>query len=564
MMRDEAVVLVVVILAAYSLYAVPIALGGLAGPESAASDAVEPTRTPFEGNTSIQFDDVAAVKGLDYTGVREQPGMRGVVSNAGVFVSDYDSDGRSDLLLLGGERPALFHNDGGDFDRTDALAGLNETLQHRTALFVDYDTDGDDDLFLFPNEHPPVAFENRDGQFERTDLGFERNLSYPVSATASDVDGDGCVDLFVAQNGDWTDTRPMRLHNETFREDADNGNENRLYLGNCSTFDRASNTGLDAEHWSLSTSMADFTGDGLPDIHVANDFHPDRLYVNVGNGSFEGRSIPDTNRNGMASEVFDANRDGRFDIFVSNIYWTHEVKQTLAKIGVIVEGSLGNNLLLNQGNGTFEDAAEAYGLNRGHWGWAASAADFDNDGETDVFHTTRDQFIAAEVEDEVDSAEYQYFKESLFFERTGQTDFERRSQYAVGLEQTDGRGTARIDYNGDGALELVVANADGPFRLYENVGQTGEAVRVRVEGDGEQTELGTRVVVRTDSRTYHRLLNAKGDFLSQDSRVLHVGLADDDAVQSVRVEWPDGDVDVYRNVTAGREYTVSPNGIVAD
>jgi hypothetical protein len=504
------------------------------------------------------FREVSDETGLDYTAVPAG------IENGGVFVADYDRDGWPDVLALGGDDPALFRNAGGEFERSDALP---EDLRgaFKTALWVDYDRDGWEDLVLFREYRTPVFLENREGAFERRQVGLDTRMDVPKSASAADYDGDGCPDLFVAQNADWDNTTPEAgkpanmggMINGT----EDNGNPNYLYRGTCEGFERVEDAGISGEYWSLSTSFADLTGDGRPDVYVANDFNNDTLYVNEGDGTFEKRILAEyTDRNAMASEIADFDGDHRPDVFVTNIFVPGEFRVNL----IPVTGRMnGNNLLLNGGNGTFRDVAAEWGVAQGGWGWAATATDLDNDGDRDLFHTTSiHKMPPGARSDRLQDMDNRptYLDYPVLFARTAPDNFTGVNTTRVGFEQSSGRGLATLDFDRDGDRDLLIAVVQGEFKLYENT-LGGRSLQVDVEGGREDgpLELGARVYATVDGETRVYYNNAKADFLSQDSRVHHVGLGDGE-VQKLRVVWPDGTERVWTNVSANRRVTVYPNG----
>jgi len=342
-------------------------------------------------------EEIGESAGFDYRVVQYE----GVGRGGGVYVGDYDSDGWPDVLAVGGTpeaggegRPALYENTGGAFERSGALPdGLGR--QTVAALFFDYDDDGREDLLLLRLRAEPLLLENEGGSFVRREGAFDAALTEPTGAAAADYDGDGCLDVFVVQNGDWTERTPV-AHSDPGRDVTDdNGEPNYLFRGSCGEgFERVTDTGIEGTRWSLATSFVDLTGDGRPDVHVANDYNNDYVYVNEGDGTFAAVALgARTNRNGMSSEVLDVNGDGRLDLFVTNIYVdvanvsSGPIRNYLRyRLGKRADG--GNNLLVNRGNGTFVDRAAAYGVRKGGWGWAAVATDFDNDGDQDLFHTT--------------------------------------------------------------------------------------------------------------------------------------------------------------------------------
>ncbi|WP_248910639.1 CRTAC1 family protein [Halocatena marina] len=558
-MRREGAVVATVVLIGALMYLVPAAM--IFGPElvdgSANASDINTPNTSQE--TRLAFTDVAKNRSLSYEAVRKLNGTQGTMGRSGVYVTDYNGDLRGDVLLVGGKRPMLFRNTGDKFVHSNALPALNDSAVYRSALFVDYNNDGREDLVLNPMHGEPILLHNNGDSFVPQPDAFDARIEVPVAVTAADYNGDGCTDIFVTQNGDWIHSRPARIQpNQT----TDNGKPNFLFRGTCtSSFERVTDAGLDGAHWSLSASFVDFTGDGKPDVHVANDFHHDILYVNQGDGTFSSREIPNTNRNGMASEVDDVDGDGDMDIFVSNIYWTRDIRSRLDSLGVITSGSIGNNLLINDGDGNFTDQASEWEVRNGRWGWAAVLEDLDNDGDQDLFHTTRKQFVPEEVQDRWGDA-FDRFAQSRIFERIGSMKFEARSAPDVGFEKTDGRGVGQYDFDVDGDADLLVANVNGQSRLYRNDAREGNALQLTVRPNNGKTVLGTKVTVITQSGTYHERVTAKADFLSQDSRMLHIGVGDVERAEVVRIEYPSGDTVTFRDYRVGQRLVIQGDRIV--
>jgi hypothetical protein len=508
---------------------------------------------------TIRFTDVAAESGFEYAS-QTRPS---IIVNGGVYVADYNRDGWPDLLATGGDQPVLFENTNGTFERSDTLPETNETVEG--ALWADFDGDGWTDLLLLAPDSPPVFLENRQGTFTRVPSAFDGTLPYPVGATAADYDRDGCLDVFIYQYGDWSDRRPAGSDRMSLSGAADNGRPNYLYRGDCSGgFVRVSSEAIAGTSWSLAASFTDVTGDGYPDIHVANDYNRDLLYVNQGDGRFRRTVLGSvTNRNAMSSEVADVDRDGRVDLFVTNIRLPERLQ---SQTGPDAARMRGNNLLLNEKNATFVDRAAEYGVQNGGWGWAAVIADFDNDGDQDLFHTTKHVRISAMAKSQLlregktvsefvtENPETVYPR---FFERDGESFFTRDAA-AMGFNRTSGTGVARIDFDRDGDLDLAAAQVDGPFHLYENrLPQTTDWLRIELRANGTAA-LGAEVYFTVDGETQYRRLNARSDFLSQDSRVIHVGIGGRDRVDRIRIVWPDGSVSVFHDIQTGQRLVITP------
>jgi len=498
----------------------------------------------------IRFREVGAERGFDYTASRNATFGSG---RAGVYVTDFDNDRRPDVLAIGGGEPALFENTGGAFERTDALPPLDITV--KGALFFDYDNDGWEDLLLLPINGSAVFLENRNGRFSERDAGLDTEMQIALGASAADYDRDGCLDLFVVQSGDWRRGVPkaeMLSHSREAGIATDNGNPNLLFDGDCESFERVEDAGIEGTRWSLATSFVDLTGDGYPDIHVGNDYNTDILYVNQRNGTFERRELPATDRHAMASEVADVNGDGRLDVFVTNIHFEREI--WMAENMPSMDYS-GNNLLVNRGNGTFVSRERAYGVRDGGWGWAAALVDLDNDGDRDLTHATKYYRADANGDGIYQSVQTR----PRIWERTG-GNFTRLNASRAGFEASSGRGLAHLDYDLDGDQDLVVGNNNGEFKLYENRADGGNWLQISVAGDGGTT-LGSRVYVETGNETHYRTLNTEAGLLSQDTRTRHFGLGEHETV-TVDVIWADGTERTFEHVDVNRRLVIRRNGTV--
>jgi hypothetical protein len=528
-------------------------------------DALEPTGAPPEEvNEMPEFVDVAGEVGFDYTSTFNQVKL---ITTSGVYVVDFDNDGYEDILAVGGENPVLFENTGDGYERHREF----EHGKARAAHFFDQDNDGDRDLVIAESGGEIVFYENDDGEFSRRDVGFDRAVTSPTSMNAADVTGNGCLDLFVGQYGALQSRSPLsrgigrevaRNHPEV-RPETTPANENLLFRGDCEGFTEATEaSGIHGENWTLASSVVDFTGDGYPDIHVGNDFGADVLYTNNGDGTFDRRVMgPSTDRNAMSSTVADVNGDFRLDLFVTNIYlpkgMNSETTRGVEKIQIspVPEG---NNLFVNDGNGTFTDKAPKHGLEKGGWGWASTIADYSNDGHLDIAHAASPN-VPVESYDEI----YQ----GIQMWKGTPDSWEKVDGKEHGMVGEETRGIARVDYDNDGRLDIVASvpankrlfgsNVERtPFRLYENQGRTNESLQMFVR-DPDGIERNAAVYVETDRRTVYRRVTSRGDFLSQDSRLLHFGTANEE-VESVTVLWPDGTTRVYDSLKEGNRYIVTP------
>lgn len=507
------------------------------------------------------FEDVARNVGLRYASNASGIGN----GNAGVYVSDYDDDGWPDVLAIGGEEPALFRNTGGEFVRTDALSDIDATIQG--AVWFDADRDGLDELLLLPRNGRAVFFDNTDGTLEREENALSRDMGVAVGATAADYTGNGALDVFVIQYGDWGKRTPAGFkHPEGGHVAEDNGAPNLLFRNTGDGFEVATDAGITGEHWSLAASFVDLTGSGDPDIHVANDFNNDILYRNLGDGTFDRVLLGEkTARNGMSSEVGDFTGDGRPDIFVTNIFFpldeadlSEEKRARLERYFSFVLRSKrigGNNLLINEGGAEFRDAADEYNVSDGGWGWAAVYEDLDNDGRRELFHGTQKLVRLNEADP--------HYTFPMIWREDG-NGFEKLDAAELGFEETNDRGVARIDFDRDGDLDLLIATYDGELKLYENNANAvadRHSLQVEVlDQAGSGPAIGAEVAATIAGDRQYAFQTAGADYQSQNERLIHFGLGETPVVERLTVSWPDGTERSFNDVAGDQRIQVRQDG----
>ncbi len=425
-----------------------------------------------------------------------------------------------------------------------------------------------------------------------------------VAGTVLDVDADGRLDVLLRSTMRLSDDAGRRihlfhlpppafagdrrmfafLHNSWHRADNAGPTEVLRNLGG-GRFERldAAALGLTATHWTLALSAADLDADGDADLYFGNDFGPDDLYVNTGGpqaprftrveGRFFGEIGRDTYK-GMNSTAFDLTGDGRLDVYVSN-----------AHVPVLAEGSLlwvNGGVDAETGLVRFTDEASRRGLlNENHFGWGAGVGDLDDDGLPDVvqgngylddrfetgtgepsaecpsFWYTHHKFAQAGPELHTYADGWSDLRGYCIFPRERRRVFlnrgpEARPQFvdvrdAVGLRSGENtRGVALVDLDGDGRLDIAMANQLGPPSLFLN--QPEESARhawvaLELLGDGEHCNreaLGSRVTVTTpDGQQQVQEKQAVTGLGAQGDRRLHFGLGTlaPEATVDVEVRW---------------------------
>ncbi len=522
----------------------------------------------------IRFEDTAAKAGLKFVlrngaaGEFHQPELM----LGGVAVLDYDNDGCMDIFFTNGAAmPSLkktgpeysnrlFHNDckGGFTDVTEKAGVAGEGYSNGVAV-ADYDNDGYPDIFV-AGLNRNILYHNRgDGTFE--DVTEKAHLGgvdphygklWSVAAAWVDVDNDGWLDLVVSNYVQWdpklepacgTPGSPGYCHPNAYHD-----TPNQLFRNNHDgTFtDITESSGLGAQLGKgMGVAVADYDGDGLMDIFVANDSSPNFLFHNLGHGKFEeagmmaGVALNDDGRAvaSMGVDFRDFDDDGRPDLVV-----TAMINDTFP-------------VFHNTGAApAFEDITARSGLaveTRTMTGWGVGLYDFDNDGFKDLFTANAhfpalERLLATAVE-----------LPNCVFRNGGNGHFTNVANAAGADFQVAGqyRGAAFADFDNDGRLDVVVSNVNGPARLFRNVTpDAGHWLAFKLEGTHSNRDgIGARIAVTLQGgrKLYNHATTSVG-YASSSEPLVRFGLGHEAIAPVVEIRWPSGKVQELRNVKANQ------------
>ena len=446
--------------------------------------------------------------------------------------------------------------------------------------------------------------------------------TYGMGVAAGDYDNDGAIDLYVTNFGD---DQLWRGH------------------GDCTFTNVTARSGITGKEWGVSATFVDFDLDGWLDLYVGNyvDFTiathkpcystssardycgpraynpvPDRLWRNRGDGTFQDVSAV----SGIAAEfggalgviAADFNLDGRPDLYVANDQtanqlWIHQGvgkdgivrfanEAALAGVAVNMDGapeaSMGvdaadfdgdgdediflthlnrqtNTLYINEGDGWFSDKTLATGLGApsvAFTSFGTAWVDYDNDGWLDLVIANGAVQVIAELALAKDP--FPLHQPNQLFRNLGRgaggtvrfEDVTASAGAAFELSEVS-RGAAFGDLDNDGDTDVVITNNNGPARLLRNdVGSSSPWLGLRlIDPRLKRDAIGARVAVVTGGRTLWRRVRADGSFAAaNDPRVL-VGLGQASKVEEVRVVWPDGSEEIWPDVPL-RKYTTLEKG----
>ncbi len=492
---------------------------------------------------------------------------------SGVGWIDYDRDGWFDLYAVNGGlweelgtgkrsvSNALYRNQGdGSFRLVTREAGVGGRHWGMGVAVADYDNDGWPDLYVC-NYGPNLLYRNNgDGTFR--DVTREAGVgdsSWSSSAAFADANGDGWLDLYVANYVEFDHENPPAASPDCQYRGVQvhcgpgglPAARDTFYLSNGDgTFREATKAaGMDAPaSYGMGAAWCDYDSDGDSDLYVANDSMANFLFRNRGDGTFEERGLVAAaafNEDGQAQAGMgiafgDYDRDGRFDVYVTNFSADY------------------NTLYRNLGGDRFRDVSRPTGLSLPSLrflGWSTHFFDYDNDGWEDLFVANGHVFPQVDTR----PTGTRFRQRSLLFRNLGTGRFrEMASDEALGLSQAySSRGAAIADFDNDGDLDVAVSNMDGGLSLYRNEGRKGHWLRLRLEGtESNRDAVGTRVTLNAGGSTQIREVRAGSGYQSSDDPRVHFGLGAASEVRRIEVRWSRGRRQVLENLGVDREYVV--------
>ena len=541
--------------------------------------ATDPARTEDDQApaSAILFRDVTEAAGIDFTHVHGGTGRKYLpeIMGSGGAIFDYDGDGWMDVYLVqagaipGGDYRGprvtnrLYHNRGGEadgglrFEDATQGSGTGEAGYGMGAVAGDYDGDGDPDLYVV-NFGPDVLLRN-DGGGSFTDTTLEAGIESSLwgsSATFFDPDLDGDLDLYVVNYLDFT-----------VEQHVDCGRASKGVLSYChpdvyemapdifflnrgdGSFEEATDAAglVDLTGKGLGVVAADFTGNGWPDLYVANDSTPNFLFRNRGSGAkgrvtFEevglelgvGYNDEGLTEAGMGISTGDVDADGDLDLFVTNL-------------------SNETNALYLGGPDFFTYATREAGLFASsylHVGFGTEFADFDHDGDLDLLVANGHVIDNIELIDHAQT----FRQPSQVFFNDGKGNF-RLAESATDLSVPRvGRGTLTADFDNDGRLEVLITFNNDRARLFSNeLVEVGHWIGLELEGTaGNRGGVGALVTVKAGGRCGVDVKTAGSSYQTSSDPRLHFGLGEAQTVDRVTVAWPGRETRFFEGLAAGR------------
>jgi hypothetical protein len=532
-------------------------------------------------HAQIQFRDITAQAGIHFTHNNGAFGKKWLPETMGpgcAFI-DYDNDGYPDIILVNGDdfpgHPhagattlKLYHNNhDGTFADVTRRAGLAVPLFGFGIAIGDYDNDGFDDIFVSALGQSHLFHNNGNGTF--TDVtkaaGMWGPNEFSTSAAWVDYDRDGRLDLVVANYVQWSEGGDLYCtidgsHKSYCTPESYKGTSVRLWhnLGAGKFEDTTQKGGLgDPTSKSLGIAVLDYNADGWPDILIANDTQPNKLYLNKKDGSFEERGVAagigfsedGVARAGMGADAADYDRSGHPSLLISN--FSNQMV----------------SLYHNEGNGLFVDEAPQSEVGRATLvtlGFGCFFFDYDNDGWPDIF------VADGHIEDQIERVQKRvsYAEPPHLFRNLGSGKFtEVTAQMGRSFSTPKvARAAAYGDIDNDGFPDILLTTNAGPAYLFHNEGGTNHSVRIKLVGTKSNRDgIGAVVRVNAGGEKQWKMLRSGSSYLAQSELVLTFGLGSQTRADTIEIQWPSGQVDKISNLNAGQTVTVEEGkGIIAN
>jgi hypothetical protein len=437
------------------------------------------------------------------------------VVSGGVASGDLDGDQFIDLLMVRGTAasPVILHNQGnGKFSKRPLYKKSDYPQDIPSGpMMADIDGDGDLDILLGGVDGTPVRVFQNNGQLEFTEITEQTGLIIPgginhSSLSLGDYDRDGDLDLFI---GHWEMIHPVPNY-FLWQNNGQGQFKDVSQQAGLTSFEKLL-------RYTFVSSFTDINNDHWPDLLLANDFGYSQVFINQKNGKFKNITTNIiSDENGMGAVAADFDNDGDMDWFVvAEGHW----------------GISGNRFYKNDGHGKFSDATDFAGVRKGGWGWAACAADFNNDGWLDLFHVNG---MGIEGIKYYESASEYFNDASVLFINNGLGKFS---------EQAKQRGI------NDGDIDIFVTNNNGRSLFYRNDLSAKNYLSILLIGKDKNTHaIGARIELEQAGIKQFREMQANSHYLSNDPAEVHFGLSAMSPVKQLIVYWPDGEVSSYKEI----------------
>jgi hypothetical protein len=496
---------------------------------------------------------------LTFEDVTDKAGVAGNSSwNTGAIMGDVNGDGLLDIYVcavvgikgFNGHNELFINQGNATFKESSAAYGLDFESYSSSAAFLDYDLDGDLDIYLL--NHAIHTQDSYAGAAVRSRRNYE------------------------------TGDKLLRNDNGSFVEVSE---EAGIYGG--------------VNGYGLGIAVSDFNNDGYPDLYIGNDFHEDDYYyINNGDGTFT-ESLQTyfghTSKFSMGNDVTDINHDGLPDLISLDMLAEDETvlkssegdddiqleRLKTQKFGYYNQYSR-NMLFINLPNGNFMETALLSGVGATDWSWSALFADYDQDGEQDIYisngipkrpndldyinYVSNDNIRQKInntnlVDQEALNMMPSGYVGNKIFKGSNSLQFSDQSYNWISQDTTITGATAYADLDNDGDLDLVTNNLNSPSLIQENLtNNSNNWLKIKLDYNKENKfGVGTKIYSYTNGVLQYKEMYTVRGFQSSSEPLIHFGYGQLEKVDSIRIIWPNKTSETLKDITTNKTLYLSPS-----
>jgi enediyne biosynthesis protein E4 len=515
-----------------------------------------------------------------------------IYNGGGVAVGDINNDGLEDVYFTSNQESNKLYLNQGDLEFKDITkkANVSDEIGWTTGVtMVDINNDGWLDIYVcksgslknHQNRKNKLFINQKDNTFKESAAKYGLDhFGFSTQAYFFDFDNDEDLDMYLVNHRQ--DFRNNVHIDPRIQEIKEDYNSDQLFRNDGDSFTNITKeSGILNKAWGLSASIGDFNNDNLLDVFVANDFlEPDFLYINQGNGTFKDEALTHFNHissNSMGSDFTDINNDLQPDLIVLDMMAEDHIrgKENMATMSISNFHQLvnmgyhhqymSNMLQLNNGNGTFSEIGQLAGIAKTDWSWAPLIADFDNDGFNDIFitngieHDLSNQDFRNQMRNNIRNRKKVSLEQAInmmpshklsnyIFKNKQDLTFENTSK-KWGLDaKINSNGAVYVDLDNDGDLDLIVNNQAEEASIYQN-NSDKNFVTFSLKGSEKNTAgIGATITVFSEGLQQSKQHFVSRGFQSSVSNKLHFGLGNNTKIDSVLVDWENGNSQKLTNL----------------